>query len=363
MLSQQEILFYKRQLSLDKFHLENQMKLKNAKVLVVGAGGLACPALQYLCGVGVGHIGIMDGDEISVHNLHRQILYDYDSVGQKKTEIARKKLLAINPFIGVEIYSFFLDENNALTIIEKYDIVVDCTDNFEARYLINDCCVLLDKPFVYGAIYRFEGHVSVFNYQNGPTYRCLFPFSENNNSILNCNEDGVLGVLPGLIGIHQAIETVKLITGLGELLSGKLMMINLLTSQSRIITVEKKNIDYLKELIKTGIKVQNYKCDSNLINQIEVIDLKNMKNFIYLDVRNLDEKPRILTSDKIEIPLIDLRDKLHELPTDKNIVCVCQSGKRSKEAQNILSELLDPSLIYNLKSGFTNEFTELWKEQ
>lgn len=363
MLSEKEITFYKRQLSLKQFGLDEQEKLKNAKILIVGAGGLACPALLYLCGAGIGKIGLIDGDEVSVHNLHRQTLYDYHSIGKKKTEIAKQKLNALNPFVEIEIHSVFLDVGNALDLIEKYDLIIDCTDNFETRYLINDSCILLDKPFVYGSVYRFEGQVGVFNFNSGPTYRCLFPETDENKNVLNCNDDGVLGVLPGLIGIYQAVEAVKIITGIGEILSGKLLILNILNNTSTIISVDRKTLDYKECLLKKGLSKKKYTCHLSPDKQLEDADIEKMDNFIFLDVRNFEELPRIKSEMVLEIPLTELENRISELPLDKNIICLCQSGKRSARAYEMLSTILDEKQVFNLKNGLSNEFERIWKKQ
>ena len=225
---------YDKQIALPEVGEAGQQKLAEAKVLVVGAGGLGCPALQYLVAAGIGTIGIVDGDVVNETNLHRQVLYTNSDVGKPKVEVAAERLYQLNPEVKINTYSDFLTAKNAMDIVANYDLIVDATDNFAARYRINDVCVKLDKPFVYGAIHRFEGQVSVFNYKGGPTYRCLFPEYPTENQIPNCNETGVLGVLPGIVGTHQATEVLKMILGIGEVLSGKLMTLNLLTNSSQI---------------------------------------------------------------------------------------------------------------------------------
>jgi adenylyltransferase/sulfurtransferase len=224
---------YDKQIALPEVGEAGQQKLAEAKVLVVGAGGLGCPALQYLAAAGIGTIGIVDGDVVNETNLHRQVLYTNSDVGKPKVEVAAERLKQLNPELEIQTYSEFLTASNAMDIVANYDLIVDATDNFAARYRINDVCVKLDKPVVYGAIHRFEGQVSVFNYKGGPTYRCLFPDKPAENQIPNCNETGVLGVLPGIIGTQQATEVLKIILGIGEVLSGKLMTLNLLTNFTR----------------------------------------------------------------------------------------------------------------------------------
>lgn len=224
---------YDKQIALPEVGEAGQKKLARAKVLVVGTGGLGCPVLQYLAAAGVGTIGIVDGDEVNETNLHRQVLYTNSDVGKPKVQVAAERLKQLNPEVEIQTFSEFLTAGNAMNIVANYDLIVDATDNFVARYRINDVCVKLGKPFVYGAIHRFEGQVSVFNYKGGPTYRCLFPDKPAESQIPNCNETGVLGVLPGIIGTHQATEVLKIILGIGEVLSGKLMTLNLLTNSTR----------------------------------------------------------------------------------------------------------------------------------
>jgi adenylyltransferase/sulfurtransferase len=229
---------YNRHLILDQIGREGQLKLKNAKILVVGAGGLGCPALQYLTAAGVGTLGIVDFDEVDLSNLHRQILFNHQDVGRNKASCAAEKLHLLNPEIELIPYPVKLEASNAKEIIANYDIVLDGSDNFATRYLVNDCCTALNKPMVYGAIYKFEGQVSVFNYNNGPTYRCLFP--ENDATAPNCSEVGVLGVLPGVIGLYQATEAIKIILDIGQVLSGRLLQMNLLTHETTQLSIQKR---------------------------------------------------------------------------------------------------------------------------
>ena len=232
---------YARHIALAEVGESGQQKLLNAKVLVIGAGGLGCPALQYLAAAGIGTIGIVDGDVVNEANLHRQVLYGDSDIGKLKVQVAGERLKKLNSQIDINTFSEFLTAANAMDIVANYDLLVDATDNFAARYRINDVCVKLDKPFVYGAIHRFEGQVSVFNYKGGPTYRCLFPDKPGENQIPNCNETGVLGVLPGIIGTYQATEVLKIILGIGEVLSGKLMTFNLLTNSTRTFEFSRKD--------------------------------------------------------------------------------------------------------------------------
>ncbi|MGZ0657296.1 molybdopterin-synthase adenylyltransferase MoeB [Coraliomargarita sp. W4R72] len=238
-LSKDEILRYQRHLTLPNFGEAAQLRLKSAKVLVVGAGGLGCPVLQYLAAAGVGTLGIVDDDVVSLSNLQRQILFNEADVGHGKAELAAQKLRSMNPHINCVPHATRLGVDNALELISQYDLVVDGTDNFPTRYLISDACVLADKPLVYGALYTFQGQASVFNWQGGPTYRCLFPEPPRPEDAPNCSEIGVIGVLPGMIGMIQATEVIKLITGVGEPLSGKLLMFDALTMRQQIVTFKR----------------------------------------------------------------------------------------------------------------------------
>ncbi|MEI6509301.1 MAG: HesA/MoeB/ThiF family protein, partial [Bacteroidota bacterium] len=246
MLNPHELKRYNRHIILPEIGLEGQQKLKLAKVLVIGAGGLGCPLLQYLAAAGVGTIGVVDSDTVDESNLHRQILYSSNEVGKNKADIAAKKLSELNPFIKITPIVSYLNSENALQLFSDFDIIIDGSDNFATRYLVNDACVILNKPFVSGSIYKFQGQISVFNYHEGPTYRCLYP---EPGDIPNCAEVGVLGVLPGIVGCLMANETIKMIIGNGEVLSGKLLVFDSLTMQFNTFgfstVAENKNIKTL----------------------------------------------------------------------------------------------------------------------
>lgn len=262
MLSKTELIRYQRQLQLKEIGSSGQQKLKQAKVLVIGAGGLGCAVLQYLAAAGVGHIGIVDFDTVNASNLQRQVLYTTEDIGQLKVNCAIRQLSKQNEFIELQGFPLELNNQNAIDIFSTYDIIVDGTDNYSTRYMVNDACILLNKPLIYGAVYRFEGQISVFNYtsntnEKGPTYRCLFPEPPATDAFLNCTETGVLGVLPGIIGIMQANEVIKTITGIGEVLSGKLMIVNTLSMQTEIISFD-RNKDAIAAAPVSQEQFQNY---------------------------------------------------------------------------------------------------------
>ena len=237
-LSSREIRLYGRQIMIPEIGIKGQEKLKRAKVLVVGAGGLGCPALQYLTVAGVGNIGIAEFDMVDETNLQRQVLYGLEDIGKLKSIIAKKSLERLNSLAGLDIYNLKCDRSNALRILEKYDIIVDATDNIDSRYVINDACVVLGKPMVHGAIYKYEGVISVFNYMGGPTYRCYNP--QTNSSAFKNPEPafvGLFGFLPGITGTYLANEVIKIITETGEVLSGKVLLINILNNTFRTYNV------------------------------------------------------------------------------------------------------------------------------
>jgi molybdopterin/thiamine biosynthesis adenylyltransferase len=239
MLNEQENKRYSRHLLLSDIGVSGQEKLKSGKVLVVGAGGLGCPVLQYLTAAGVGNIGVIDFDAVDLSNLQRQILYSTNDVGTNKALAAKNRLESLNPLIEITAYPYQLTNKNALELFAKYDLIVDGSDNFSTRYLVNDACILTGKTLVYGAIYKFEGQVTVFNYQDGPSYRCLFPEAPQQGSVPNCSEVGVLGVIPGIIGVYQANEALKIILGIGTVLSGKLLVIDALNNSQLELNIQK----------------------------------------------------------------------------------------------------------------------------
>ncbi|WP_275315204.1 HesA/MoeB/ThiF family protein [Tenacibaculum bernardetii] len=347
-LTNEEQKQYNRHLILDKIGETGQLKLKQAKVLVIGAGGLGCPVLQYLTAAGVGTIGIIDDDIIDQSNLQRQILYTIDDIGLSKAETAAKRLSRLNPFVNFKVYKEKLTNKNAISLFEKYDVIVDGSDNFSTRYLTNDAAVITKKPLVYGAIFKFEGQVSVFNYQGSATYRCLYPTPPKPDESPNCSEIGVLGVLPGIIGSLQANETIKIICEIGEVLANKLLMYDTLTMRQMILKFEKSTNIAVTALEKDydffcGIK--------SVKNEITFEELqKNLPKYNLLDVRENWEREQHHIKGQ-HIPLGQLQNRFKELNIEKPLVVYCKSGIRSKKAITFLEEEFDEVIFINLKNG------------
>jgi len=362
---------YHRQIILPEFGEEGQQKLLKAKILVIGAGGLGCPALQYLSAAGIGTIGIVDDDVVALNNLHRQVLYSVNDIGLSKAKRAAHILQQLNPEIKIISYNERLATQNALTLIDDFDIIIDGTDNFSTRYMINDACVLLNKPLVYGAISQFEGQVSVFNRQplmgsnEAVNYRDLFPDPPKDGEVLNCAEAGVLGVLPGIIGTMMANETIKLITGIGEPLINQLLTYNALNNQVYILNLSaRKETRSLipknkKEFLQIDYEwlcaspVQQAEVDSDIFNGMVV-----KGNIDVIDVRELHEMPAVNEFNHIRIPLAQLADNT-SLIKSNTVIAFCQSGKRSLQAAKILSGIFgDSKKIYSLRGGIVE-----WKKQ
>jgi adenylyltransferase/sulfurtransferase len=322
---------------------EGQYKLLKSKVLVIGAGGLGAAILPYLAAAGVGEIGIVDDDVIEISNLHRQVIYKSSSVGKSKAEAAKLMISELNPQIKVNAIQEKLSGKNAISLFEKYDIIVDATDNIFIKYLINDACLVTNKPMVYGSIFRFQGQVSVFNYQNGPTYRCLYP--DQNNDALNCEDAGVIGISVGIIGMLQANEVLKMILGIGEILSGKILVYNILNNEQQKYDFDKSDVLLMtKETFE-----EKYNRIENEVEEIDfesVFDEKNNDEVLFLDVRNEDEVPEISLKNKILIPLLHLEKEIEKLDKNQTIYVFCQSGIRSK----IAAELLQKHEFKNIKS-------------
>ena len=361
---------YQRQMILKSFGEAGQQKLLKAKVLVIGAGGLGCPVLQYLAAAGIGTIGIVDDDVVSLSNLHRQILYSVNDIGFPKAERAAEKLGQLNPEITIITYPERLTNQNALSIMDAYDIIIDGTDNFSTRYMINDACVLLNKPFVYGAVSQYEGQVAIFNYKKNPAeeavnYRDLFPNPPKEGEVLNCAEAGVLGVLPGIIGTMQANETIKLITGIGKPLINRMLTFNSLNNrtyeielsaspETRLLIPENKKVfketDY--DWLCSSIAVQ-YEIDCNSFD-----DLLATHNIDVIDVREMNEMPAIEEFSFYQVPLKKLQENVSSIQSD-TVVIICQSGVRSLQAAKQLTAIFGTSKkIFSLKGGIIQ-----WKQQ
>jgi molybdopterin/thiamine biosynthesis adenylyltransferase/rhodanese-related sulfurtransferase len=362
-LSNDEILRYSRHLIMPEVGMEGQQKLKAAKVLCIGAGGLGSPLAFYLTAAGVGTLGLVDFDVVDYTNLQRQIIHTTDDVGRKKLDSAADKLKAINPYLNLKTYETKLTSANALDLFREFDIIADGTDNFPTRYLVNDACVLTGKANVYGSIFRFEGQASVFATEEGPCYRCLYPEPPPPGLVPSCAEGGVLGILPGLVGVIQATETIKLILGQGDSLIGRLLLVDALGMKFRELKLRKnpacpacgknrtitKLIDY-EEFC--GIRGQEEPA-GNDVPAITVQDLKKKldakADIFILDVREPHEY-QICNLKGYLIPVGDLPKRVNELDSSREIIAHCRSGVRSAKAVNFLRRS-GFKKVYNLTGG------------
>ncbi len=354
-LNKDDYARYARHIILPEVGLEGQKKLKAASVLCIGTGGLGSPLLLYLAAAGIGRIGIVDFDIVDHSNLQRQVIHGTSWVGKPKIESAKTRILEINPFCQVDLYNTQISSENALDIIRPYDIVVDGTDNFPTRYLTNDACVLLDKPNVYGSIFRFEGQATVFNYEGGPNYRDLYPEPPPPGMVPSCAEGGVLGVLPGIIGIIQATETIKIILGAPNTLSGRLLLYNAWDMKFRELKLRpnperpviEKLIDYQEFCGIPQAKAEEAKQQQEL-PEISVTELKELIDsdeidFLLIDVRNPNEHDIAKIEGAVLVPLPDIEDghgvdKIRELLNGRQLIAHCKMGGRSAKALNILKE-------------------------
>ena len=369
--SNAEIKRYSRHLIIPEFNIEGQRKLKAAKVLVVGCGGLGSPVLQYLAAAGIGTIGLVDYDTVDESNLQRQVLYGVESVGKLKVEEAKRRILSINPHIEVQTYNTLLTSENAMDILAEYDIVADGTDNFATRYLVNDACVLLGKTNIYASIFQFEGQVSVFNYSNesgetGPNYRDLFPTPPPPGMIPSCAEGGVLGVLPGIIGSIQALEVIKVASGVGDPLSGRLLLFDALAFTTHMLKIRKdKNnpltgenptqtelIDYVEFCGAPHIEKEPEISDS--IKEISVLEFEKMKQdgkaFQLIDVREIYEYEIVNIGGEL-IPQNQVSNQADNISKDKLVIIHCRSGVRSAKVIKKLESDYGFDNLYNLKGG------------
>ncbi|MGB6980263.1 MAG: molybdopterin-synthase adenylyltransferase MoeB [Candidatus Acidiferrales bacterium] len=363
-LSKEEVLRYSRHLIMPEVGMEGQLNLKQARVLCVGTGGLGAPLGLYLAAAGVGHLGLIDFDVVDTTNLQRQVLFGNGDVGRPKIEVAASRLRDLNPDIQIDTFETHLTSENALDILKDYDIIVDGTDNFPTRYLVNDACVLLGKPNVYGSIFRFEGQITIFGYPDGPCYRCLYPEPPPPGLVPSCAEGGVLGVLPGIVGTIQAAETLKLIIGKGEPLVGRLLLFDALAMRFRELKIRRnpecpvcgnhrtitKLIDYAEFC---GIRGEEAPAPVTSVPDITPRELKARLNrgddLFILDVREPHEYQICNIGGRL-IPLGELSRRAAELDSSREIVAHCRSGKRSAEAVEFLRKAGFRKL-WNLKGG------------
>ncbi|MEG4228463.1 molybdopterin-synthase adenylyltransferase MoeB [Microcoleus sp. N9_B2] len=371
-LNKQEYERYSRHLILPEVGLEGQKRLKAASVLCIGTGGLGSPLLLYLAAAGVGRIGIVDFDIVDHSNLQRQVIHGTSWVGKPKIESAKNRILEINPFCQVDLYDTRVSSENAIDIATPYDIIIDGTDNFPTRYLMNDVCVLLNKPNVYGSIFRFEGQATVFNYEGGPNYRDLYPEPPPPGMVPSCAEGGVLGVLCGVVGSIQATEAIKIILGQGTTLSGRLLLYNALDMTFRqlklrpnpVRPVIEKLIDY--EEFCGFNKAKAEEAEQQKIPEMTVKELKKLidsgaKDFVLLDVRNPNEYQIGQIPGSVLVPLPDIEHgagvaKVKELLNGHRLIAHCKMGGRSAKALSILKEAGIEGI--NVKGGIT-----AWSEE
>jgi molybdopterin/thiamine biosynthesis adenylyltransferase/rhodanese-related sulfurtransferase/molybdopterin converting factor small subunit len=363
-LSKDEILRYSRHLIMPEVGMEGQLKLKAAKVALIGTGGLGAPLGMYLAAAGIGRIGLVDFDVVDFTNLQRQVIHGTKDVGKKKLDSAAETMLDINPYVEIDRHEVALTSENALEILKDYDIVVDGTDNFPTRYLVNDACVLLGKPNVYGSIFRFEGQATIFAYPGGPCYRCLYPEPPPPGLVPSCAEGGVLGILPGTVGLIQATETVKLILGIGEPLIGRLVLYDALAMRFRELKLRRnpecpvcgdhptitKLIDYQEFC---GVPNQPHQ-EAHMEGDIEPVEVKSKidrgDRFVLIDVREPHEYQICNIPQAKLIPLGDLPKRVNELNSADEIVAHCKSGMRSAKAVEFLKQA-GFKKVRNMKGG------------
>ncbi|MES2556152.1 MAG: molybdopterin-synthase adenylyltransferase MoeB [Bacteroidota bacterium] len=363
MLSASEKKRYQRQIHLEGFGEVSQEKLMNARVLVIGAGALGCPVLISLTTAGVGTLGVVDKDVVELSNLHRQPLYTTDDCGKPKVHAAQERLSAMNPEITINAYQTYLSPENVMELISGYDVVVDGTDNFQTRYLINDACVLAGKPNVHGSVIRFSGTVSVFNYRDlngttGPNYRDLFPVPPTPEEAPSCAEAGVIGVIPAIIGSMQAMETIKIITGVGEVASGKFLQLNALSNSQQTLYFDKDPLNPLNDASENFIFETDYATfchqTQQLMKSITVTELKALKDqgadFQLIDVRETYEND-ICTIGGELIPMNEVPNSVDKISKDKQVIVHCRSGKRSGNVISFLEDNYGFTNLYNLEGG------------
>jgi len=375
--SREELARYNRHIIIPEFGLESQKKLKAAKVLVVGSGGLGSPVLLYLAAAGVGTIGIVDFDVVDDSNLQRQVLFGVHEIGNPKVEAARRRLESLNPHVQLNLYNTHLNAQNALDIIKDYDVIADGTDNFPTRYLVNDASVLLNKPNVYASIFQFEGQVSVFNYVDkqgklGPNYRDLYPTPPPPGLVPSCAEGGVLGVLPGIIGSLQALEVIKVITGVGETLSGRFYIFDAMNFESRTFNIQRRDDNpingknpTIKELIDYELFCGMRAVEEKPVKAITVKELYDWQvrgeKFQLIDVREPHEYDIVNIGAEL-IPLAGIIENEKNIRRDIPVVIHCKVGGRSAKAIKELEEKFGFDNLYNLKGGILAYIDEVQPE-
>ena len=349
-LCKEEYLIYSRHLILHEIGLVGQQRLKQANILCIGAGGLACPAILYLASSGIGSIGIIDSDIVTISNLHRQVLYTRNNINELKTKSIKKKIETINPYCKTHIYSYKLTKENALDLIKNYDLILDTSDNFDTRYIIDEACSILHKIHIYGAVQNFEGQISVFNYKNGPKYSEIYPRTSN-LEMNNCNEIGILGIVPGIIGILQATEALKIILGIGKILSGYILIYNALNMSFYTIQLPITNT---RTIIKHQTSI--YKIEQTkiiLVNELKK-KIKYKEQIFIIDVRQIQEFNQYHINNAFNIPLQKLKQKkyiqfIYQNLINKTIIIYCSNNSRSIIGSQILN--IHKINHYRLKDG------------
>lgn len=363
--SKEELARYNRHILIKEFGIEAQKKLKAARVLVIGSGGLGSPMLLYLAAAGIGNIGIVDFDVVDDSNLQRQVLFGVNEVGKSKAEAAKQRLQSLNPFINIHAHNLKLTSKNALELIANYDVIADGTDNFPTRYLVNDASVLAGKPNVYASIFQFEGQISVFNYRDskgelGPNYRDLYATPPPPGLVPNCAEGGVLGVLPGIIGSLQALEVIKIVTGVGDVLSGRFFIFDALTFEARTFNLKRNSANPLNGSNPTIKELIDYEAFCGLktvertVKEISVKELYDWQvrgeDFQLIDVREQHEYDIVNLGAEL-IPLGTVAQHADKIDRKKKVVVHCKTGARSAKAIRELEDKFGFKNLYNLKAG------------
>ncbi|HEY4286206.1 MAG TPA: molybdopterin-synthase adenylyltransferase MoeB [Puia sp.] len=377
LFTKEELARYNRHIIIPGFGMEAQLKLKAAKVLVIGSGGLGSPVLLYLAAAGVGTLGIVDFDVVDDSNLQRQVVFGVEEIGKPKVEAAKRRLEALNPYIRIQLHNTHINSQNALDIIKDYDVIADGTDNFPTRYLVNDASVLLGKPNVYASIFQFEGQVSVFNYRDsqgkpGPNYRDLYPTPPPPGLVPSCAEGGVLGVLPGIIGSLQALEVIKVITGVGETLSGRFFIIDALNFENRTFTIKPREDNPIngKNPTITGLIDYEQFCGMRAVEEkpLKEITVKELYDlqvkgdpYQIIDVREPHEYDIVNIGAEL-IPLATVADNSDRIDRDKKVIVHCKMGGRSAKAIRELEEKFGFTNLYNLKGGILAYIDEVQPE-